>query len=65
MAKPVTIYELELDDLLSDPIVLLTMRSDGVCPEATRNELYALKKRLRLKHRTDKLDLSQNSEDAV
>ena len=54
MAKPVIIYEFELDELLNDPMVILVMQSDGLCPEATRSEIYALRKRLRPRPQTSR-----------
>jgi hypothetical protein len=47
--KPLTWTELRLDDLLSDPLVALVMRSDSVLPEVLRNQMYAVRRYLRHK----------------
>ncbi|WP_349320697.1 hypothetical protein [Asticcacaulis sp. MM231] len=46
MMKPLTWTELRLDDLLSDPLVALVMRSDYVLPEVLRTQMYAMRRYL-------------------
>ncbi|MFP1133240.1 hypothetical protein [Asticcacaulis sp. W401b] len=52
MTKPVLIYEFDLDDLLMDPLVALLMRSDHVVPETVRDDMYAIRNRMRCELKT-------------